>query len=162
MLVLVLDTTRRSAEVDELLVRVEASQVTVGLAERKLSSMQQYVRPVLSSAGPSSPTGTDLTALVVGVGAEGSQRVAEERSAVQEARILPWHTGELAARASYLDYLDAKSAHLVAAGSGDRAVQDAKRRVDRARADAVAALSAVVSGTDDVTRIEEALTGPWS
>jgi len=158
----VADQRLRSTEVDGLLDRVEASQVTVGLAERKLSSMQQYVRPVLASTGRSSPTGTDLAGLVAGVGTEGAERVAAERSEVQEAGILPWHRSELTARAEYLGYLDAKVTHLASAGGDDRASGGAKRRADRARADAVSALTVVASDAAGVARVEAALTGPWS
>ncbi len=158
----VADERLRSTEVADLLERVEASQVTVGLAERKLSSMQQYVRPVLASAGRSSPTGVDLAGLVADVGDEGAERVAAGRPAVQGSGILAWHRSALTARAEYLEYLDAKTAHLASAGSGDHASGAAKRRADRARADAVSALTAVASDDAEVARVEAALTGPWS
>jgi hypothetical protein len=158
----VADTQERSGELAELLDRVEAAQVTVALAERKLSSMQQYVRPVVASTAASSPTHVDLRNLVADVGAEGAVRVAKERSGVRETRMLPWHRAGLTARAAYLDYLDAKADHLRSVGAADQVLAAKKAAVDGARAEAVAALSGVASGQDQVARVEESLSGPWS
>ena len=76
--------------------------------------------------------------------------------------ILPWHASVREARARYLDYLDAKVAELAAAGSDDLALEETGRQADLARADAVAALSAIVAGGVGAARVDAALTGPWS
>jgi|SRR5680860_34869 len=156
------DATARSGEFDDLMVAVEATQTTVALSERKLSSMRQYVRPLMSSTDASSPVGLGLRDLVRDVGLEGAARVAEQREAVTATRILPWHSAQRTARARYLDYLDAKAEHLAVAGALDAVDDPKENRVDQAREDAVSALLAAASGDAQSARAEAALGGPWS
>ncbi len=101
------DAREKQHEFKALLAAITNAQATAAAAQAVVFSTRTYTMPLLVSSS-SATVRAGLAELIDQSAAKGATQLRRARVAISDVRVLPWHHQLRAARARYLDYLDAQ------------------------------------------------------
>jgi hypothetical protein len=139
------DTRQHAREAAELVSGIEQSQATVAYAERSVVAIVRYASPALVLSKTPETVRRDLVQLVEDEAADGAASIQIARSNVAGLRFWPWHEDLDAARTAYLEYLDHRTARLVAGAAGSGTTADVAEQTAALLREARDALRSAVS-----------------
>ena len=118
------DARQRTREAAELVSGIEQSLATMAYAERSVVAVVRYASPALVLSKTPESVRRDLVQLVEDEAADGAASIEVARDNLATLRFWPWHDDLDAARAAYLEYLDHRTARLVAGAAGSPTTAD--------------------------------------
>lgn len=140
-----MDARQHAREAAELVSGIEQSQATVAYAERSVVAIVRYASPALVLSKTPETVRRDLVQLVEDEAADGAASIQIARSNVAGLRFWPWHKDLDAARTAYLEYLDHRTARLVAGAAGSGTTADVAEQTAALLREARDALRSAVS-----------------
>ena len=123
---------------------VQAGQDAGVYADRRLAGTVQYASGSLTSSSASEAVRADLRRLVQREAAGQVPLLQAARDDVERVRLLPWHRPSRVARASAVEHLDARLAHLRSVSRDLRALYAPRPEVTASARRARTALGALV------------------
>jgi hypothetical protein len=120
----VVDARQRAREAAELVSGIERSQAIMAYTERSVIAIVRYASPALVLSKTPQTVRRDLVELVEDEAADGAASIQIAPRNVAALRFWPWHDDLDAARTAYLDYLDHRTARLVAGAAGSGTTAD--------------------------------------
>lgn len=151
---LAVDRGARDQEVDALLDDLDSVSAAVVRADRRVSGMQEYLRPATSLPNVGSALGGDLVELVDGAREDARADVLAQLAQVRDDEVLPWHGDVASARELLGTYVEAEAVRVAATGDGRAAAQvDAAETV----AELAGGLRVLVGDSQRSARLEESL-----
>lgn len=143
--------TRESAA----LVRcVERSEAALAHGAARVAGAVQYASPLLTGAQTPAAVRQSLAEVVADAAARSLPGVDRARQGCAAAEVLPWHDATRAAFSAYAGLVDLRRERLVAVTASVRALYAPDDDVERARADALAALRAALGGGRERRAVE--------
>jgi hypothetical protein len=139
----VADDVLRRHEVSALGSCVEAAEGDLVDLTRRVTGVETYVGPQLTSASVSASVRASLAGLVQQAVARDLPRSMQDRQRCARLHVLAWHGGTQRGRTSFVSYLDARLEQLRAATSDLTALHTAPGEVTVRRGRAVIALREV-------------------
>jgi len=154
-----LDHVGRVADYDALFSCVQAGDAADTSVRAQISMITDYIRPALSS-GPPPALRDGLFDLVRQRAADGVPQLVSARDGCRAVRPLPWHTGLIQARESYLTYLDTRLAVVQGIARNGSLVYVQHPELAEVWQQARAALAAAAPNSEAAQRVRTLLSGP--
>jgi hypothetical protein len=150
------DARQRADEAAALVAGIEQSQATMVYAERSVIAIVRYASPALVLSKTPEAVRQDLVQLIEDQAADGAASIQVARGNIAAVRLWPWHDDLEVARTAYLDYLDYRTARLVAGAAGSGTTTEFAAHADGLLREARDALRSALDD-DDAAGISELL-----